>query len=169
AISDERPEPCERLGAQQRRIAVHDVREALVAIRFGERDAHRVAGATRRVLDDDAGLPVEEVTCGLALFREHDKRTCPHRPQRLADIGGLLPPLDHFGDPTPALAPKLRVALATELRLTRLAAFATKLRVAPRAELRLARFPALATELRVSLRPELALSRLAATPSDLTI
>ena len=84
-------------------------------------------------------------------------------------LGGLFAPLDQFRDPTTAFAAELRVALATQLRLARLAALSAELGISARPELRLARFSAFAAELRVTLGPELAFAGLAAATTDLSI
>jgi len=81
----------------------------------------------------------------------------------------LLAPLDQFGHTASAFAAKLRISLAAELRLARLAAFAAKLRVPARTELRLTRFAALSPQLRVPLGTELSLTGLPTAPADLPI
>ncbi len=84
-------------------------------------------------------------------------------------LGGLLPAPDQFRDATTTFAAELRVALATQLRLARLAALSAELGISARPELRLARFSAFAAELRVTLGPELAFAGLAAAATDLSI
>src|SRR5207247_9525761 len=84
-------------------------------------------------------------------------------------LRGLFAPLDQFRDATTAFAAELRVALATQLRLARLAALSAELGISARPELRLARFSAFADELCVALGPELAFAVLTAAPTDISI
>jgi hypothetical protein len=84
-------------------------------------------------------------------------------------LTGLLSSLDEFGDSPSALAAELRIAFATELRLTRLSALATKLGVATRSKLRLPRLATFSAELRVTIRAQLPFSRLPSAAADLSV
>ena len=67
ALGEESAHAGERFRAQKRRVAVHDVRDAPVAVRSGERDADRVAGAAWDVLHRDFCALIEEVARGRGL------------------------------------------------------------------------------------------------------
>src|SRR5439155_250068 len=168
-LGEQRAQARERLRTQQRGIAVDDVCDATAATRFRERDAYRITGPPWRILQRDSRISIEHLPSGLALLGKHDQRPRAGRAIARVLLGGLFAPLDQFRDPTTAFAAELRVALATQLRLARLAALSAELGISARPELRLARFSAFAAELRVTLGPELAFAGLAAATTDLSI
>src|SRR6266513_2831374 len=98
-LADQGAHARERLGAQKRRIPIHDEADAAVAVGSGERDANRIARASRHFLYGDTRAFIEELARRGALVRQDDQRPRTdgsYGPQDVRDEGAPGDRVEHL-------------------------------------------------------------------------